>query len=79
MMEAPKRIYHIHDVLVSATGKKPQAEHYIRADLVERLIEYAEHDDDCKGWLSPARAHNGGIVADNYCTCGLSNLIKEVI
>ena len=40
-MEAPKRIYYTFEVLTSATGNHPQACHYIRADLVDKLKEYA--------------------------------------
>ncbi len=38
-------------------------------DLVDRLIGYAVHDEKCQ---------IGHISASNKCTCGLSDLIKEV-
>lgn len=46
---------------------------YIRADLVDKLIGYVVHDDDCKyNDCEPA------MWKDEYCTCGLSDVIKEI-
>lgn len=45
---------------------------YVRMDLVDQLIGYAVHDDDCR-WCFPGD-HDG----HGPCTCGLSDKIREV-
>lgn len=49
----------------------------IRADLVDQLIGYAEHDIDCER-SKPGKVVDNVLVDLNPCTCGLSDLIREV-
>lgn len=77
-MEAPKVIYAGQD---ESDGyaywfNTPQEPHhncpkYIRADLVDKLIGYAMHDDGSKRivYTHPE---------DRDCTCGLTKLIAEI-
>lgn len=67
-MEAPRILVEDGLVLTSYSSmSKPIA--YTRSDLVDKLIGYAVHDDDCN--LNKA-------FSTKSCTCGLSDLIKEV-
>lgn len=75
MSEAPKRIWADWSEDFQATscsandfGNGDTA--YIRADLVDKLIGYAVHPWWCTD--HPSRERGGP------CTCGLSDLIKEV-
>ena len=80
-MEMPKRIFagigpHGRGYFMLDEVGKIGLMTYIRADLVERLIGYASHRYDCK---SQAEVHFlGGPSIPFPCTCGLSDLIKEV-
>ena len=50
---------------------------YIRSDLVDKLIGYAVHDGDCDAILSNGYNKDGSLKY-GPCTCGLSDLIKEL-
>lgn len=72
-MKALKKIYYTFEVLTSATGNHPQACHYIRADIVEKLKGYVVHGLECRYWSWDPRTWK-----PEDCTCGLTEVLKEL-
>lgn len=71
-MEAPKIQQHFE--LNLETGEKKLTVQYIRADLVDKLIDRIQHDENCalRDWTEYLFFNRPD------CTCGLFDLIKEV-
>jgi len=70
------------DALRLLTGDEPlenldMKTPYIRADLVDKLIGYTQHDEECAVYR-PGKVVNHVVVSTNGCTCGLCAIIKEI-
>lgn len=73
-MEAPKRIWTKDEELPAmcrtADFYAESQVKYIRADLVDKLKGYAVHKYDCRADEAPE-----GV---NPCTCGLTEVLREM-
>ncbi len=76
-MEAPKRILVEDGIVLTQYSARSKPEPYVHMDLVDRLIGYAVHDDEGCAISKPLPVIDH-VVQPVFCTCGLSDLIREV-
>lgn len=69
---SPVKLYWTHRGVVHHSPVSDGVE-YIRADLVDKLKVYSVHKSYCDYWAWDPRTWK-----PEYCTCGLTEVLKEM-